>query len=306
MDVVLRIGHVWTFDELAPCTIALDGAVNGPAFDAERRRFSFDHHDGCIRLVTTATCQQVFDALLLGLDPSDCTVLINAVDGDTVLSVWLLRHHVRWREAAAVASVRPLVGCVGAGDAHGPAYPIALPALVEHFRGHVLEPIRGPRLLPGCDTAARVLLGVCLERLETWWHVGLRPAATRALEMVPPRVVDHGTWVFVAARPPIEGRRVATAGWVYAQGWDRAVLYLRLTNGCHQYTLARRSDLVAGFPLDRLYAALNIAEAGAHGRTLDENEKWGGGSSIGGSPRGGGSVLPPDAVVSVIEATLRG
>lgn len=145
MNLTIRIGHVWAFDDLPPNTIALDGAVTGPAVDAERRRFSFDHHAGCIRLVTSATCQQVLDALLLGLDPSDCAVLINDVDGDTVLAVWLLQHHALCRDAQALVRLRRLVAGVGATDAHGPAYPPADPELVEHCYQYVLEPVRDRR-----------------------------------------------------------------------------------------------------------------------------------------------------------------
>lgn len=56
-------GRVWQFEELPDNSIALDGAVAGPQVDAARRRFSFDHHAGCVRLVTQSTCEQVLTAI---------------------------------------------------------------------------------------------------------------------------------------------------------------------------------------------------------------------------------------------------
>ena len=83
-------GQVVDFGALAPNTIALDGAVQGPQIDAASRRFSFDHHAGCTRLVTLATCQQVALALELGLVVDEATeVVINDLDADTVVGVFI-------------------------------------------------------------------------------------------------------------------------------------------------------------------------------------------------------------------------
>ena len=69
IDIKIARGLVVSFDLLNPKSIALDGYVQGPAIDVEGERFSFDHHDKCLRLITRATCQQVMDALLLGFNP---------------------------------------------------------------------------------------------------------------------------------------------------------------------------------------------------------------------------------------------
>ena len=86
LHVELVPGRTWTLDELPPRSIALDGAVRGPAIDTASARYSFDHHDGVIRHATLATCEQVRDALLVGLDPRGYHVFVNDVDGDTALS----------------------------------------------------------------------------------------------------------------------------------------------------------------------------------------------------------------------------
>ncbi len=89
---------------------------------------------------------------------------------------------------------------------------------------------------------------------------------------------------------------------VYAAGHARVVMWRPLPDGSTAYTVARRSDLVDGFPVGpvsrpgTILAALAAREPG-----------WGGGSSIGGAPRhpdGRRSALPPDKVFAVVEAAV--
>src|SRR5581483_10327579 len=92
MEIVIERGRVIPFEALPDHSLALDGYVLGPAIDAERERYSFDHHGECVRHATRSTAEQVHDALALGLEPSTFTVYLNDVDLDTALPVWLLRH----------------------------------------------------------------------------------------------------------------------------------------------------------------------------------------------------------------------
>lgn len=78
-------GIEWRLDQLPPKSIALDGACQGPAIDVAARRYSFDHHAGCVRLATSASCQQVFDAIIMGFDPCGHSVWINDIDGGDAL-----------------------------------------------------------------------------------------------------------------------------------------------------------------------------------------------------------------------------
>ncbi|WP_250291150.1 hypothetical protein, partial [Frankia sp. CiP1_Cm_nod1] len=141
LPLVVVPGLVVELRELPPYSIALDGVVQGPALDLRARRLSFDHHGACIRLVTTATCRQVTDALLLGLDPRRYTVYVNDVDADTALAVALLAHP-GWLAAASPVRgpVRRLVEAVAGRDAHGPAYPVAEPGLLAAFAARVPLP----------------------------------------------------------------------------------------------------------------------------------------------------------------------
>ena len=91
---------------------------------------------------------------------------------------------------------------------------------------------------------------------------------------------------------------------LYRDGITRAVTCRPLEDGSWQYTIARKSDLVAGFPVGPTSTPGSILHA------LAEREPgWGGGSSIGGSPRnedGSSSRLSPDEVFALIEALLDG
>jgi hypothetical protein len=283
MRVVIEPGREWRFEDLPPDTIALDGAVQGPRVDAAARRFSFDHHAGCIRLVTSATCQQVLDAIVLGLDPSGMDVLLNDLDGDSVLSVWLLENHARWRTAEALRSVRPLVACVAAIDAHGPAYPAPHAELAPTFYRDVMQPAERHAGGGAWPDPLRAL-HAAIARLEAWYTAGLPPRAASAPAPIEPVVTSYGGWVLAVAPPSSGEIPVAGAAWLYGQGHDRLVLATPVAGGGHRYTLARRSDLVSGFPLDRLYEALNAEESRVAGRSLGAGETWGGGSSIGEDP----------------------
>lgn len=311
---LIEIGHVWTWEDLPPATIALDGAVQGPRIDAERQQYSFDHHGDCLRLATTATCRQVFDAVLLGLDPTGMTVLLNDLDGDTVLSAWILRHRHRWRDAGARARLWPLLETVAAGDAHGCPYPPPSPDLGAYFHLQVMAGARDARQ-KGYPEGAVAALEEALRRLESWWRRGLavRPAKADNGAVAPFVVKRFPGWVLVdtgaegqalLGRPWPAARRLAGPADIYALGHHRMCLVSRMGGGRYRYTLTKRSDLVSGFPLPRLYDGLNAVEADRQG-AANGSSRWGGGSTIGGGPRVG-SVLGPQTVASTIEDLLSG
>lgn len=290
-------------DELAVYSIALDGFVQGPAIDTTGRRLSFDHHGGCLRLATSATCRQVADALLLGLDPDRYTVYVNDVDADTVLATALLAYPDLLTPGSATATAaRALVDVVASRDAHGPAYPVTDPDLLAAFASRVALPNQPGR--PGGDeTAAQMAadLAVAVRAvvdLIADLAVGRRPApATVPAPFHPVEVTHRGTgWVMV--------RDAKLGGFepAYASGHTRVVLWHEQLDGSTAYTVARRSDLVDDFPVGpaeqpgTILAALAAREPG-----------WGGGSSIGGAPRHhdrSRSALHPDEVFTIVEAAV--
>lgn len=285
------------FENLPPKSIALDGYVQGPRIDVEAQRYSFDHHDGCLRLVTKATCEQVLDAILLGFDPKDHVIYVNDVDGDTVLATWLLCHaeevHEYWE-------LHDLVRAVGNRDAHGPAYPVSNPELVEAFYDKVMLPeklARIERCYDTCDLAE--LMKDCLHRLDDFLDGGTKLSF---LEREPEdcEITHQGEgWVMARSDSHSGFQRL------YSEGVTRAILYTSPSaDGSIRYTVGKKSDLVGGFPVGP------VSKQGTILQVLHQREPgWGGGSSIGGSPRnpdGSSSYLSPDQVFEIVQEVLRG
>jgi hypothetical protein len=105
-------------------TIYLDGAAQGePFIDAERDVYNLDHHEGCVRAFTLATCEQAMVLLRRGLDlrRRDFTIHANGVDLDTVLAIWVLLNHLRLgaSDAPVRARILPLLRLEGNIDALG-------------------------------------------------------------------------------------------------------------------------------------------------------------------------------------------
>lgn len=268
VEVLVDRGATFTLDELDGWTVALDGAVRGPQLDAASMRLSLDHHDGCVRLVTSATCVQALDLLNVGFDPAGCTVVVNDVDGDTVLSVVLLAYP-ELLEGPSASTVFQLVHAVGKVDAHGPGYRLPGDAqrVADRFFTDVMAPEQDHRhagTYGTCDLAE--LLVECVSNTVAFIDGNLESRRPRA--SAPIEVLHEGTGWAVA--------RSAAFGFdeLYRLGFDGGVIANPQVDGTTAYTVGRRSDLVASFPVPEILAALAAVEPG-----------WGGGSSIGGAPR---------------------
>lgn len=290
MKLVIERGRVVPFEALPARSIALDGYVQGPAIDAECERYSFDHHAGCVRHATRATCEQVRDAIVLGLDPSGFTVFCNDVDLDTALSLWLLANPHR----AAEELVGQLVVAAGHLDAHSGAWPIG-----EAMR-HVVEWLSEPETTARAngtywtmnDAQLARLIGDMSRRVDVYTHGQARADVTRFEIDERYEIEERGTdWVLART----VGTRSHAA--LFRDGHIRVVIYRQLPDGSYGYTVAKRSEFVKFFPVGEILASLDEREAG-----------WGGGSTIGGAPRnadGSRSRLPPAEVFAIVEDVVQ-
>jgi len=251
--IVFSQGQTWALTALPPRSIALDGAVRGAAFDNVHHRYSFDHHDGVLRHIALATCEQVRDALLVGLEPHGFTIFVNDVDGDTVVAVWLLLHPDLLRGPHA-ARVDALVQRVGRIDALGPA------------RG---QPAPIHRALdPGPTTSQTLeLLHEKLALLDAWLDAG---ASVDAPWAAPPRASAQAFWLDAAGHV-VHGTVAGMAG-LYAVA-DVGVLHEAAAEGTRAYTIGKRSEFI-DYDVVAFLRRMNALEPG-----------WGGGSTVGGAPR---------------------
>lgn len=291
--VVFRRGHVWDLADLPARSITLDGAVRGPAIDTANERYSFDHHDNCVRHATLSTCEQVFDALRVGLDPEGFTVYVNDWDGDTVLSLWLLLRSFE------IGAVSDLVRTLGRLDALGPASGLRLPSgLLDAWSGLYA---RDWRQKSDSDQIAevRAMMLAHPEHLidDSAWRDA--PAPKNIVVAKVEVDVDRPLYgdIYTASEP------FGAFGVLYGRGVRFAVLMSTLPDGSYMYTIGKQSEFVPG-NISAILAALREEEVRVNPAQLPANN-WGGGSTIGGSPRNpdkSGSRLDPATVQFIVDA----
>jgi hypothetical protein len=292
MPILVKRGKTIPFGELPPNSIALDGYCLGPAVDPANRRYSFDHHGECLRHATTATCQQVLDALLLGLEPRGYDVYLNDLDADSVLAAWLLANPDRVDHYL----VRLLVPNVGARDAHGPAYPTLFAHKVAQYCQGALDPLEESKHsgdYSNCDLSE--LLGVCLARTTAFFNGSTSPLLKRRPKAT--YSVTHQGSGWVMAR----GGEDAFAS-LYGAGHRRAVVFQAKSDGSTAYTIAKQSEFVDGFPVGPASRERSIVAILAN---LEPG--WGGSTTIGGAPRnadGSRSRLTPEEVFAIVETVV--
>lgn len=302
MNIQFNKGNVVSFDSLNPNTVALDGYCQGPEIDPEKRRFSFDHHAGCLRLVTKATCEQVREAIILGLPiDADTTILVNDIDADTVVSCWLLLNPSRVWES----KVEEFVAQVGKTDAHGPI-----------FQAHFLH-----------------------RAITAPWGKDAEPQSLAMLEKFLQVVTDYADGKIETKEPELKEEIFKGYGWsarmgwqpvesntgfdgFYKQGFVLGFLYQDAPMDTKTYTVAKASDLVAAKlgPGSKVRPVTSVEQfedtiLGALGRAEQTKNPeqslahtWGGGTSIGGAPRnsnGSASQLTPEEVLAVFQQYVK-
>ena len=105
-------------------SIFLDGAAQGePFLSPERAVYNLDHHEGCVRAFTLATCEQAMVLIRKRVDlrKREWTIYANDADLDTVLAIWVLLNHLRLvhQNPELCAEILPLLRLEGTIDALG-------------------------------------------------------------------------------------------------------------------------------------------------------------------------------------------
>jgi hypothetical protein len=245
-EVVFTYGFTITPEQMEANSVYLDGACRGPAIDPLRRAFSFDHHAGCSRFATLSTCEQVLLALDMGLDPKGLRIVVNDLDADTSLSIWLLLNPV-WVDDRVREEVRK----IGRVDSHGPLW--APTKLHKSLSRRPNVPQTFQDLL---DDQALI---------DAWYEGG--EAALPAPFALPPCAV-HGL--------DVNGEVIEVMGdfaTAYAAGAVIALAKVPGPGGTFGWTIGKKSDFARG-DIPGFLAEMNQMEPG-----------WGGGSTIGGAPR---------------------
>ena len=289
-------------------TIFLDGAAQGePFLDTQRSIINLDHHEGCVRAFTLATCEQAMVLILKGLDLATeaWKVYANEPDLDTVLAVWLLLNHRRLddeQDRALRDRMMPIVRLQGVIDAHGLELKelSALPPALEHDTLATINDLRLDELEA--------------KRAGTWGDIDFLEFTLASMQKIDELVYSPEDFrglknVDELARIPIASDRVAilcrSDVGIYeleehlrgVHGDRLGLILLEKEPGI--YTV-RQVDPFLSTNLDTLYKRLNFLDPAA-----TNNNRWGGSSDIGGSPRAGGTGLDPRAIANIVRWVYR-
>lgn len=289
MNIVIDRGVVKKLEDLPPFSIAIDGFVSGPKIDTENHRFSFDHHAGCLRFCTQASCSQCLTAILLGLDPENYTLYLNDCDLDVAMSVWLLQNQSRIREPL----VMKLVNAIGLADAYAGAISLnGMSKTVEWISAVELDFKKDKSSYEIiCNGNLRHLLDATLRRIDQYVDGEAGIEIAKQEKHTDYKILRNENNYVV-----VQSSNAHIYSTIYAAGFDRIVLIRPLDNGSLAVSLAKRSDFVDNFNLINMYEKLNEVEAG-----------WGGSSSIGGAPRlpdGTRSKLSLEKIIEIIDSVI--
>jgi hypothetical protein len=284
-------------------TIFLDGAAAGePFMDAQRGVYNLDHHEGCVRPFTLATCEQAMVLLLKGLDLSggEWTVYANEPDLDTVLAIWVLLNHRRLASAESQVrpAIMPLLRLEGAIDANGPRF-----AQLCAFPPELLEETQAQ-----LDRLRRVELEV--KEQGRWSTIDFLPFTADVLRLIDasfysPGELEDTVQVEELLRIPLTEQRIgvvcrADTG-IYEVERELADLHgnkvglLVLQKDPATYTL-RLVDPFLPASLNAVYERLNLLDPAVE--QGQGNNAWGGSAEIGGSPRQTGTALSPAEIAA--------
>ncbi len=276
-------------------TIFLDGVYDGPPFyDNKARQYSLDHHNGCVRAFTLATCEQSVVMLLQGLPlaEGEWKVYINDPDLDALLASWSLMNHVELLQddGKLLRACMPLIRVEGVIDAHGKD--MALLAAITEV-AYAEEVRRIDRLLE----AERAL-----KSAGRWQSIDFVQYTLELLEAIdellfPAGFLDELLEIEELGRIPLRNQKVAvlcrSGQGIYAvetalkTRLDKQLGLIVLDLGEGRFTL-RQVDPFLDQDLTPLYKALNRKDERAD---KEGDNRWGGSSDIGGSPRKTGSAL---------------
>ncbi len=290
VKIIMERGKIWNIDELPEKSIAIDGSVMGPVIDNLNKKYSFDHHGNCIRHVSSATCVQVLDAILLDFNPDGYTIYINDVDGDTVLAAAILLKP----ELAKNNYVQDIVRTIGIIDSHGASYPLQEKAETDYkiFMNNVVDKVFQLKKEKKYGEAdLEELLSHCINKFEQMVEGKFKDYQEQqeispVYELIPETNSD---WIM------IKTSTYNIFNQLYTKGYKKIIVWDKMPDGSYSYSIAKKSEFI-DFPVKDILSKLNEIEPG-----------WGGGSTIGGSPRnlnGSRSNLEPQKIIEIVNQVL--
>ena len=295
--------------------IFLDGAGDfAPTLDNKARVYNLDHHQGCIRPFTLATCEQALILVLNGLelDEGDWTVYANEPDLDTLLAIWVLLNFRRIPKLSARSRdvLLPLLRLEGAIDANG--------SELSEYCGLTLASLRQARerldelyALEKSFRSSERVPGIDLRdyTVSMLWEIDQLVYTRKDFEQYSniEEILGHveiaQRKVAVACRDRAgiyEAERLLKDQW----GDQLGIIALEKSSegDRREYTL-RRVSAILDFDLAPVYELLNLVDPAVDGRPA--GKRWGGSDDIGGSPRPSGTRITPTELLRLLQVAYR-
>ncbi len=291
-------------------TIFLDGvAQSEPFMDHERQVYNLDHHEGCVRAFTLATCEQALVMYMKGLDlqSREWNVFANEPDLDTVLAIWILLNHARIGQQGSTQRriLFALVRFEGIIDSLGLELRelSALPPELMRKIQRVIDHLRATEM--------------ALKKSNRWIHYDYLAYCVEILHKIDQiffKASDFADFqgVHELARVDLTEQRIAAVveadmgiyeiephlNKIY--GSRLGIVFLK--KGDNAYTV-RQMDLFMPVTLEEIYDWLNFSDPAVRSRA--QAQKWGGAADIGGSPRDSGTALTPREIVQVCRKAVQ-
>ena len=306
LQVVIKAGLAFSASaarKALPGTIFLDGvAQTEPFLDHEKKIYNLDHHEGCVRTFTLATCEQALIMCVKGLDlrEREWKIFANDPDLDTILAIWIILNHQRINNKDAIhrRSLFALVRLEGIIDSLGLEMRelSGLPTDLIQRLMRVIDRLRADELE--------------LKKAGEWAKtdfVDFTVGILRKLDqfLIKLQELDDFKGVEELARIELTNNRIAVVVasdlGIYELEPHLTKLYgnrlgwVALQRGTTDYTL-RQVDLFMPVNLEDVYQRLNFMDPAIKGRI--DVSRWGGSGDIGGSPRDNGTRLTPGEIVS--------
>lgn len=285
-------------------TIFLDGAAAGePFMDHERQVYNLDHHEGVERSITLATCEQALIMVRKGLNLKEKNWVIhsNEPDLDTIFAIWLLLNHMHIspERSHVFSEIVPLVRLEGIIDSLGLEHTdlLAFPAELYEKTRRKLERLREDELL--------------LKKEGRWNDVDATAytcSMLKKLDNIIFRVSDFRDFKGVVEIARAEITRFDTAVIYHCDMgiyeleeyltrlYGKKPTFIFLQRDRRNYTV-RKGDMFSPLKTERIYEILNAFDPAVSGH--DPENRWGGSTDIGGSPRATGTALPASRIMEL-------
>ncbi len=304
LQVVVKAGLTATASaahKAPPGTIYLDGVAQAePFLDHNKKIYNLDHHEGCVRTFTVATCEQALIMCVKGWDLQDreWKIFANEPDLDTIFAIWIILNYKRINNPSAIhrRSLFALVRLEGIIDSLG----LEMKEL-SGFPAEVLQ-----KLMRIIDRLRATELE--LKKAGEWANADYLEYTIGVLRMLDQILIKVGELddfkgVEELARVELTNNRIAVVVesdlGIYelepylTKLYGNRLGWVALRKGESEYTL-RQIDLFMPASLEELYQRLNFMDPTVKGR-INVN-RWGGSGDIGGSPRSTGTKLTAEQI----------